>query len=210
MLDRCRLSVALLMAFAALLPSPARADRGVEITPFAGFRFGGGFEDNTTGATLDVSQGESYGLILGLRATDETRYELFYSFQRTELGEGGVFGGENLFDLDIHYLHIGGTYLFPGERVRPFIGGGLGLTFFAPDGPGLNAKTYFSLSLGGGAKIPITKKWGLRLEGRGFMTILPDQTDIFCVSAGGAVCNVRVQGDIFGQVELLVGLSFGL
>ena len=182
----------------------------MEITPFVGFRFGGNFEDNTTGANLDVSQGESYGLILDLRATEETQYELFYSFQRSELGGGGLFGGETLFDLDVHYLHIGGTYLFPGERAHPFIGGGLGLTFFAPDGPGLNAKTYFSLSLGGGVKIPITKGLGLRLEGRGFMTILPDQTDIFCVSAGGAVCNVRVQGDVFGQVEFLAGLSFGL
>jgi hypothetical protein len=206
----CRLYVVLLVAFAVFPPAPAMADRGVEITPIVGFRFGGSFEDNTTGATLEAGQGESYGLILGLRQTDVTWYELYYSYQRTELDEGGLVGAENLFDLDIHYLHLGGTYLFPGERVHPFIGGGLGLTFFAPDGPGLNAKTYFSLSLGGGAKVPITKTLGLRIEGRGFLTILPDQTDIFCVSYGGAVCNVRVQGDVFGQVELLVGISFGL
>ena len=42
------------------------------------------------------------------------------------------------------------------------------------------------------------------------MTILPENTNIFCVSSGGAACAVQVQGDIFGQVELLAGISFGL
>lgn len=204
-----RLSVPLLALF-ALLPPLARADWGVELTPFAGFRFGGGFTDNTTDADLDVDEGESLGLILDVRATPETQYELFYSFQKTELQGNGLLGGDPLFDLDIHYLHLGGTYLFPGERVVPFVGGGLGLTYFSPDGPGLDSEVYFSLSLGGGAKIPISKRVGLRLEGRGFLTILPDSSDLFCVSSGGAACAVRVQGDVFGQVELLAGISFGL
>jgi hypothetical protein len=59
-------------------------------------------------------------------------------------------------------------------------------------------------------KIPVSKRVGLRLEGRGFLTILPESTDLFCVSSGGAACDVRVQGDVFGQVELLAGISFGL
>lgn len=199
-----------LVAFLVLFPAAARADWGVELTPFAGFRFGGSFEDNTTGLDLDVDEGESFGLILGLQATQESDYELFYSFQKTELKGEGVLSGEPLFDLDIHYLHLGGTYLFQGERVRPFISGGLGLTYFSPNGPGLDSEIDFSLSLGGGVKIPISKKVGLRLEGRGFLTILPENTDIFCVSSGGAACAVRVQGDVFGQVELLAGISFGL
>jgi opacity protein-like surface antigen len=203
--------IVLLVALLVLLPAPVRAEWGVELTPFAGFRFGGSFTDNTTGTDLDADEGKSFGLVLGVPATPDTDYELFYSFQATELkGGGGIFPGDTLFDLDIHYLHIGGTYLFPGEKVRPFIGGGLGLTYFSPDGPGLDSKVYFSLSLGGGTKIPISKRVGLRFEGRGFLTILPNSTDIFCVSSGGAACAVRVQGDVFGQVELLAGITFGL
>ena len=199
-----------LVALLILFPTPARADWGVELTPFAGYRFGGSFEDNTTGLDLDVDEGESFGLILGARATHETNYELFYSVQKTTLQGEGLFAGEPLFDLDIHYLHLGGTYLFPGERVRPFIGGGLGLTYFSPDGPGLDSEIDFSLSLGGGVIIPISKRVGLRFEGRGFLTILPDNTDIFCVSSGVVACAVRVQGDVFGQVLLLGGITFGL
>lgn len=200
-----------LLALLIFFPGLAQADWGVEITPFTGFVFGGSFHDNTTGLDLDVDEGESFGLILDLRATHETEYELFYSFQRTSVqGGDGLFQGDTLFDLDIHYLHIGGTYLFQEEKIRPFIAGGLGLTYFVPDGPGLDSKVYFSLSLGGGVKIPLSKRIGLRFEGRGFLTILPSNTDIFCVSSGGATCDVRVQGDAFGQVELLAGISFGI
>ena len=199
-----------LLALLILVPAPSRADWGVEITPFAGFGFGGTFEDNTTGLSLEVDEAESFGLVLDVQATHETEYELFYSVQKTQLQGEGLFAGESLFDLDIHYLHIGGTYLFPGERVNPFIAGGLGLTYFAPDGPGLDSDAYFSVSLGGGAKIPVSKRVGLRFEARGFLTILPENTNIFCVSSGGAACAVRVQGDVFGQVLLLMGISLGL
>jgi opacity protein-like surface antigen len=202
------------VAFAALLaliPSAALAERGFEITPFAGFRFGGSFEDNTTGTDFKVGESGSLGLILGLRDTPETHYELFYSFQRTELTGGGIFGGAPLFDLDIHYLHLGGTYEFPGEKkVIPFISGGLGVTFLVPTGAGLDSSTNFSLSLGGGVKVPISGKMGLRFEGRGYMTILPNSTEVFCVSSGGATCAVRVTGDVLGQFELLAGIYFGL
>ncbi|HZW37138.1 MAG: outer membrane beta-barrel protein [Deltaproteobacteria bacterium] len=193
-----------------LLPGEAGAEWGLEITPFAGYAVGGSFEDNTTGATLDVREGGAFALIPGLPASQESQYELFYGFQRTKVTGGGTFGGDTLFDLDIHYLHLGGTYLFSGDKVRPYIVGGVGATHFVPDGNGLNPKTYFSLSLGGGAKIPISRHVGLRFEGRGLMTILPDATDIFCVSSGGAACRVRVQGDVLGQVLLMAGITFSL
>ena len=194
-----------------LLPAAARAEGRVEITPFAGFTFGGNFEDNTTGASLKVGESGSVGLILGYRDTPETHYELFYSFQRTDLRGSGTFGGAPLFDLDIHYLHLGGTYEFVGEsRVLPFISGGLGATFLVPTGEGLDSSTNFSLSLGGGVKVPVAGRVGLRFEGRGYMTILPDSTEVFCVSSGGASCAVRVTGDVLWQFQLLGGISFGL
>lgn len=198
-----------LVILVLLLPVSARAGWGVELTPFAAFQFGGGFEDNVAGVDLDVREGAAFGLIVGIPADPETQYELFYAFQRTRLETSGFLGGDPLFDLDIHYLHIGGTYLLPGQRVRPFVAGGLGLTFFVPQEPGPGSETRFSVSLGGGAKVPFSERVALRLEARGFLTILPESTEIFCVSAGGAACDVHVGGDVFGQVQLLAGISFG-
>ena len=207
---RLPLVAAALLLSSVLFPGEAGAEWGLEITPYVGYAIGGSFTDNATGADLDVQEGGSYGLVLDLPDTPETQYELFYGLQRTKVTGGGTFGGETLFDLDIHYLHLGGTYLFTGEKVRPFLSGGLGATHFVPHGSGLDRKTYFSVSLGGGVKIPISGHVGLRLEGRGFMTILPDSTEIFCVSSGGAACNVKVQGDVLGQVLLMAGITFSL
>ena len=207
---RLPLVAAALLLSSVLFPGEAGAEWGLEITPYVGYAIGGSFTDNATGADLDVQEGGSYGLVLDLPDTPETQYELFYGLQRTKVTGGGTFGGETLFDLDIHYLHLGGTYLFTGEKVRPFLSGGLGATHFVPHGSGLDRKTYFSVSLGGGVKIPISGHVGLRFEGRGFMTILPDSTEIFCVSSGGAACNVKVQGDVLGQVMLMAGITFSL
>jgi len=213
---RLLLLAAALLLSSVLLPGEAGAGWGLEITPYAGYAVGGTFEDNTTGANLDVREGGTFGLVLDLANTAETpeapdtQYELFYGFQRTKVTGGGALGGETLFDLDIHYLHIGGTYMFTRDKVRPYIAGGLGATHFVPQGSGLNPKTYFSLSLGGGAKIPISRHVGLRFEGRGFLTILPDTTEIFCVSSGGAACRVSVKGDVLGQVLLTAGITFSL
>ena len=204
------LIAAALLLSSFLFPGEAGAERGLEITPYAGYAIGGNFTDNTTGANLDVKEGGSFGLVLGFPDTPETQYELFYGFQRTKVTGGGTFGGDTLFDLDIHYLHLGGAYMFSADKVHPFISGGLGATHFVPHGSGLDQKTYFSLSLGGGVKIPISGHVGLRFEGRGFMTILPDNTEIFCVSSGGAACNVKVQGDVFGQILLMAGITFSL
>jgi hypothetical protein len=201
---------AALFLSSVLLPGEAGAEWGLEITPYAGYAIGGNFEDNTTGADLDVKEGGSFGLVLGMPDTPETRYELFYGLQRTKVTGGGTFGGDTLFDLDIHYLHLGGIYMFPGAAVRPFLSGGLGASHFVPDGNGMRRKTFFSLSLGGGARIPISRHVGLRFEGRGFLTVLPDATEVFCVSAGGAACSVRVKGDVLGQLLLLAGITFSL
>lgn len=180
------------------------------VTPFSGFLFGGSFQDGTTGAERGVDQSAGFGLILGLRDTPRTQYELLYSFQRTNLPGDETSGGGRRLDLDIHYLHLGSTYEFPKESVRPFISAGVGLASFVPAGAGQDSSTNFSLSLGGGVKIPLTDRVGLRLEGRGWLTLFPNSTEIFCASSSGATCAGGVQGGSIGQFELLSGIYFEL
>ena len=110
------LAIAFLLS-SVLLPGEAGAGWGWEITPYVGYAIGGSFEDNSTGTKLDIRDGGNFGLVLDLSDTPETQYELFYGFQRTKVTGGGTLVGDPLFDLDIHYLHLGGTYMFPGETM---------------------------------------------------------------------------------------------
>jgi len=195
-----------------LLSAPrfAAAESGWEIAPFAALHLGGSFKDNTADVRLSAGEGAAFGFILAAPEEVDAKYELLYAFQRTDLSADSTFGGKSLFDLDIHYLHLGGSYRFLEGRVRPFVAGGLGATHFAPRGSGPGSKTYFSLSFGVGAIVPVSGSVSLRIEGRGFLTILPENSTVFCVSSGGATCAVNAQGDVFGQFLLIAGLVFSL
>jgi opacity protein-like surface antigen len=173
-----------------------------EITPLFGYTFGGEFEDSVTGTDLEIDASESYGLILGLKSTDNSQYEFYYSHQPMELQtDGGAFTGDPLFDVDINYFHIGGSYGKESGKVKPYVAGGLGVTYMNP-GRG-DSETSFSMSLGGGIKVYFTDHIGIRLEGRGFGTFLSGSREVFCV---GNICAVRTSGDAFWQFSALSGL----
>ena len=194
-----------------LLPAAARAELPLEITPWAGYVSGGSFLDAATNDVLRVGDSAGFGLVLGLRDTPVSGYELLYSFQRTELGGYDAPGTSGPTGLDVHYLHVGGVREFEHEKFRPFVAGALGLTALVPDGAGQGSSTNFSLSLGGGVKIPLSERAALRLEGRGFLTFMQGGTGVFCaVSSGGGGCAVEVEGDTFGQIAVLAGISFAL
>ena len=65
--------------------TPTAAAQTFEITPFGGWRFGGGFTDLETGADLDLEDSLSYGVILSIPWNDppRSRVELIWSRQDT-------------------------------------------------------------------------------------------------------------------------------
>jgi opacity protein-like surface antigen len=172
----------------------------------ASYRAGGQFEEVPGGATRDLSSHAGVAFALGFTAGESAEdYELFYSRQETRIG------GRAPFDIDVEYLHFGGTvdYDDPSERYIPYIAGGIGATRMTPHGAGLENETHWSMSLGGGMKIPVTERILVRLELRGYFTWLHDHSDIFCVSSdGSASCAIRVKGNGLFQGEALGGVSF--
>jgi len=74
---------------------------------------------------------------------------------------------------------------------------------------GLDSKTFFSFSFGGGAKFFADKRVGLRLEGCFFATLIDSDTEIFCRSGADTnFCAVRVDGDLLLQWQAMAGLVF--
>lgn len=177
-----------------------------EITPFAGLMAGGSFEDPTTGAERDVEDDMNYGIFLNVMAdVPERQYELLYTKQSSVV-EGAI-----PVDLDLQYLHIGGTVAYPQNRyVNPYFGATVGAARFQPDVAGLDDETKVSFSVGGGIRFPITKHFGIRFDVRAFITLLEDDSEIFCVSdPPSAGCSIRPKSDTFLQYTGSLGVSFG-
>jgi hypothetical protein len=198
---------------AALLSGVACAETPrFEVTPFVGGRIGGGFdvEDETTGeeTSVDLDNGASFGLDLGLHAHPNGFYELLYSTQETSLDadDAAVDG----VDVRVDYLHVGGTALFPQDSFYvPWLSFTIGATFLEPTSGNYDSETKFSASLGGGFRFPVAEHFQVVLGLRGYLTLINADTDLFCVSGPEeASCLVRSSGSTFFQTEGQLGFSF--
>jgi hypothetical protein len=192
-------------------PQEVRADRSgyrFELTPMLGYRFGGEFEEAEGEITIDLDDASSFGLLLNGRDERNTQWEVYYSKQATTADTVTVPGLTSETDLEIHYLQIGGTYRGSGEKLRPFLSAGIGGTHISPDAPGLGSETYVAFSIGTGLQFFTTGRWGMRLEARGIGTLLDTDSELFCVSEGGAVCAFRLEGRVLWQLETFAGVTF--
>ncbi len=198
-----------LVLLGLLLAAPAvRAD---ELPLFqaalhGGYRVGGSLEDVDTGDDTDFEDGGSFALALELRFDkgDDRYYQLWYSHQGTEVNDG-----LETHDVDIEYLHIGGTLPFGGyEHAQPYFAAGLGATRFSASGPGADDRTHFSGSMAFGLEVPLAKNAAIRLEARGYLTAVDTSSAIFCRSdAGGGVCRIVASGSTIFQAEALAGIA---
>jgi opacity protein-like surface antigen len=197
------LTVWLLMSVSSL---SLWADSTLEFTPFAGHRFGGAFEFDNRYNNINLENSADWGFTISRSASDYTRYEFLYSHQDTSLAD--TTDPNNAFGLDIHYLHLGGTVDvysdYSQEKITPYITGGLGMTIMNPSHQGYDDETRFSLSVGGGLKWYPTQRLGIRLEMRGYSTLIDSSETLFCDPG----CNLTIEGDAFPQFETNLGLIF--
>ncbi len=193
-----RLLLTLLLALAA--PALLAAD----LTLLGGSQDGGNLNHINTDSTLQFEQAPARAVILGWPLDRDRDLELFYSQQQTRLGEASSnVPNSDLFDLDIHYLHLGGTVLSQARHGwQGFLSGGLGLSHFSPALGGAAAENRVSMSLGLGARWMPTERVGLRLESRLYGTLFNSNTAIFC--SGG--CQLSVSGDLLSQYAIFAGV----
>jgi opacity protein-like surface antigen len=181
---------------------------GVQVTPFAGYRFGGEFEDKDSGETFELDDDSSYGLSINFPYTDLTEWEIYYSQQSTSVDAAGFSVTDNRFDLDIDYLQIGGTYLFEETPAAvPYFVATVGITRIDPDLEDTSSDSFFSFGVGGGWKFFPASRVGLRLDGRFLGTFIDSDSKIFCQSdETGGGCAVALKGDLLYQFEIQAGL----
>ena len=202
-----------IMAIASLLHStPAAAQDAnfkFELTPFAAYRVGGSFEEKDGDGRVELNDSNAQGIMFNIKANPNGQYELLYSRQSTDARTEGFLDNDPTIDLDVETFHFGGTYLFDGENMRPFLALTLGMTQFDPGITDSGSESFFSASLGGGVQLNATKRLGVRLEARAFTTFVEDDSNIFCASSGGnSACLIQVDARTLTQWEARAGLVF--
>ncbi len=171
-----------------------------------GYRIGGSLENVDTGDDADFAEGTSFALALELRYAkgDDRYYQLWYSRQGSEVDDG-----LERHDVDIEYLHVGGTLPFGGyEHAQPYFAAGLGATRFSSSAVGADDRTHFSGSMAFGLAVPLGKNVALRFEARGYLTLVDADSAIFCRSdLNGGVCRIVASGSSIFQAEGLAGIA---
>jgi hypothetical protein len=203
------------LSFCALPQVAAAQERPTrfELVPYTAFRFGGEFEQQTGDGGFDLEERDARGLIFDIR-TDaaNTQWEVLYAHQQTEVETESSLAGGPLLDIDADYLHFGGTYLFDGHSVRPFLALTAGVARFDPVPTELRAENYLSASLGGGVHLRAEKRLGVRLEGRVFASLVDSDSELFCYSGQTGndtnACALVADGGALIQWEARAGLVF--
>ena len=212
--------VPILILFATSIAVAARAqvrEGTVEISPFAGYLFGGEFARGTTSlfdARVNVDDDATYGLRVGYNVTDNFQMEFQGSRTDTKFvsNNNELFGpgADNLGNLRIDYLMGYGTFNFGHRRAVPYVTVGAGVARLDPDVPGRSARrdTRFTASLGVGVKTFVTPNFGFRFDGRGYATDLPNRNDRFGCDDFFHDCNNNDNRDWLTNGELSGGLIF--
>lgn len=186
----------------------ARESMDFQITPFAGYRMGGEIDAEDSDVSIKLEDSSSFGLLLNWPARDNTEWEILYSNQQTQADiSDAATGNETSVDFDTQMFQLGGTYLFDGgtDTVVTYLAMTLGGTYVRTSG---ESDTFFSGSIGLGVKFFPSSRVGLRLEARGYGTLINSSSNIFCSTAPEVSgCAIRVAGDIAGQIETFAGLT---
>lgn len=203
-----------LLLIAALLAAPfsspnAQDDPQFEITPIAGYRFGGSFEADGSDIKYEIDDDSSYGLIFNIRHQANTQWEILYSKQEPTAVPSTFGNLDPSVELEIQVLQLGGTYQGDGDFYRPYVALTVGGTHIETTSGADESDTFFSGSIGLGMNMLQSSRFGIRLEGRWYATLLDSDSDLFCRTGPDLnVCAVQIDGTTLSQFELFGGFIF--
>lgn len=190
---------------AAASANAGEATRRVEITPFGGYQAGGA--EISRFGQFAIESAPSYGVMVDVRVRPDATIQAVYDRQGSVLDvrdNDPLFPSRVRVDLSIEYFHLGGTLeLGTSERLRPYFGLTVGATRFHPEVRDVGDEWRLSLGVGVGFKVPLSKRFGVRVDGRIWPTFLQTSGGFFCSAPGG--CLVSVEGDLLTQVNATAG-----
>jgi opacity protein-like surface antigen len=178
--------------------------QNVEVAPFGGYRFGGGFYELATRAEVDVDGAPSFGGLLDVRIGDDLFVEGLFTHQQARFTLPPSLDASQIRRrVTVDHWQVGGLRELRPGRARPFLTGAVGLTRFESEG---DDEIRFSLSAGGGVKLYPTERIALRLDGRGHATFVDGEVDeLFCTPG---FCIGTLDVSVVWQADLTAALVF--
>jgi hypothetical protein len=181
--------------------APLRA-QAVEVAPFGGVRFGGGFFEASTGRPVDTDGAPALGVTVDVPLSSGLQFEAAFSHQTASIFvPGRPFGPAARVRVTVDHWQAGGLQEYSGGRARPFVTGVLGLTRYASEG---DNEVRFTAGAGGGVKLFPVPHIGVRLDGRVFATFIDaNGTALACANQ---TCLVALHLNVVWQAEFTAGL----
>jgi opacity protein-like surface antigen len=182
----------------------ANAQKKIEIFGLAGYQLNG--DVTVARGELSFDDGMSYGLGIDIPVERYMSAEISWSMASSNVSLDEYLGSNVLIsDLYIHTFQAG-ALVEPkkGQKVSPFGLFTLGATLFTPTEGNYDDEWRFSIALGGGVKIEMSDKVGLRLQGRLLIPMQFEGGSVYVGTGGAGVAigayTAFVQGDFSGGI----------
>ena len=192
----------LIMTFALMASAaPVFAQRN-EIALLGGYTTSGDIDEKALGIQdLAIKGSFTWGLAADHFFSEHLGAELSWARQQSALLIGTSAGSAQLFDLNLDLLQGSFVYAFGAHqaRLRPFLLGSLGATFFSADD--LDGETKLSWGLGAGVKWFPSGRIGVRAQVRYAPTVLGDSSSDVCDPFGFCQSSLN-QFEMLGGVVL--------
>tara|TARA_B100000809_G_scaffold32497_1_gene28385 strand:+ start:56849 stop:57490 length:642 start_codon:yes stop_codon:yes gene_type:complete len=199
-----------LFILAITLLSSTIQGQTVELTAAYGYQFGSkssyGYNNY-----VKINEGDQYSFTIGVDMFEGAITEVTWIHQSSGITQRdqNVNNGNtpNLTDLDMDWIMVGASKYLTKEKLRPFVGGGVGAAIFNAsnanqrvfDHP-IDTKWYLAFSMKAGANYMINDQWGLNIQAN---LMVPIQWGGVYLGTGGA--GVSASSNI-----LIGGFSGGL
>jgi hypothetical protein len=200
------LAVSIPVVLGALLMAANAQAQSVELTPFGGYRFGSGVGNVDGAPVIDDDGGVSFGMVVDIpmgRAADGRMFEALFSREQARVTIQPTFFSPPLRAITtVDYMMIGMLQEIdplPNAAASAFISGLVGLTRYAAAD---DMEVRFSVGLGAGGRFFATRNLGVRIEGRGYMTIV----DLGGAAACSGGCAIALRANPVFQADLTAGI----
>ena len=188
----------------------------IEITPLAGYQFGGAMvegnfstQDDSLVDDLGISGSENLGLILDYTLSNKVQLELSFDrhFTQLNLHDGRTGQIIKLSDMTVDYFQAGALYNWSGSSVQPFIGATIGAVHLNPT-ENLSDEWRIGAIPMIGVKVFASKYFAIRFQTRITLMHMSRSDEMFCDPAG--LCYQHPKNTYMTQIQFGMGLTLGL